>query len=59
MTVREDGGFDLKGNGRQLAEVRFGGGRFQVHLSGSLPLDNNPDVGVAVDPDGYIHVEKS
>jgi hypothetical protein len=54
-----EGGFVVRGNGISVAEVRFGGGRFQLHLSGDLPLENNPDVGFAVDGDGYIHVEKS
>lgn len=58
--AREDGGYDVFGNNYKLAEYRFGGGRFQLVLAGSLPPTGSggADVGTAVDEDGYVHVEK-
>jgi hypothetical protein len=60
LVPREDGGVDLKGNGYQLMEVRFGGGRFQPVLAGSLPPTGSggADVGAVVDEDGYLHIDK-
>jgi hypothetical protein len=59
LVGRQDGGFDLLGNDRSVAEFKAGGGQLEVWLSGSLPTENNPPVGFPVDPDGYIHIEKS
>lgn len=57
LQANESGGFTIKANGYRIAEMEFGGGRFRLHLPGSLPAnDSGTDIGAVVDGTGHLAV---